>query len=383
MPNPRIQWLVDQHFSGSSTEAEKEELAAWVGQAADDKTLAATLEQAWQKHEPLVFMPGEMSERVLSSVFPPVRRHIFIRSRWAAAAAILILLAGVSIYIFRPKTTQPIAAAPNDIAPGGNKAILTLANGQQIFLDSARAGMLVQQGNARIVKTAGGQLAYTIIHGQPVQAVYNTLTTPRGGQYKIQLPDGTGVWLNSASSIRYPTAFTGAERKVQITGEAYFEVAKDKAKPFHVEVAAMDIAVLGTNFNINAYADEGSIRATLLAGKIAVALTSGRQRPVILSPGQQAQVDQRRSINVINNPDIEQVMAWRNGLFKFDQADLQTVLRQLSRWYDITVKYEGAIPVGHFNGELPRNLTLAQVVSILSEMEVKFTIEGKTLIVKP
>jgi transmembrane sensor len=299
---------------------------------------------------------------------------------------------------------------------------LTLANGQQILLDSAHTGMLAQQGNAQIIKTDSGRLAYKIRDGKPTAVVYNVLATPRGGQYKLQLPDGTGVWLNSASSIRYPTAFTGGERKVEITGEAYCEVAKDKAKPFHVEAKDMDVAVLGTHFNINSYDDEGSIRTTLLEGSVkvtknrtAVAASSDRQpksngtlESVTLKPGQQAvaaplpassvsdksdrqlqspavglktQQRLKQQLTVVNDPNIDQVMAWKYGIFNFNGADLSTVMRQLSRWYDINIKYEGNVPVSHFKGELPRDLTLAQVTSILGQVEVKFRIEGKTLIV--
>ena len=271
---------------------------------------------------------------------------------------------------------KSIAAVQNDVAPGGNKAVLTLANGRQIFLDSAHTGMLAQQGNAQIVKTDSGRLEYTIVQGKPAGIVYNTLMTPRGGQFKLRLPDGTDVWLNSASSIRYPTAFAEGERKVEITGEAYFEVAGDKAKPFQVKVGDMNVLVMGTHFNINAYADEGAVATTLLEGSVKV---SSGNKSATLKPGQQAVA--ASELTIVNNANVEQIMAWKNGYFSFNQADLRTVLRMLERWYDIDVKYPDNIPVRHFTGELSRDLTLSQVISVLGEMDVKFKIEGKTLTV--
>jgi transmembrane sensor len=282
-----------------------------------------------------------------------------------------------------PNEKPIVAAIRNDVLPGGNKAVLTLGNGQQIILDSAHIGLLSQQGNARISKTDSGTLAYMSTGDKHTDLVYNMLTCPRGGQFKLELPDGTDVWLNSASSIKYPTAFQDRERKVEITGEAYFEVAGKEATPFVVEAGNTEVKVLGTRFNINSFENEQAVKTTLLDGKIAVALLSaGRPasaEPIVLQPGQQSVATSE--LTVVNDVNIEQVMAWKNGFFSFNKADLTTVLRQLERWYDIDVKYAGNIPERHFTGELSRDLTLSQVISVLSEEDVKFKIEGKTLTV--
>jgi ferric-dicitrate binding protein FerR (iron transport regulator) len=324
----------------------------------------------------------------------PIRSLPGMRWRYRAVAAILLLLAsGGYLWLARSghRTTADLtqlSPVGNDIAPGGNKATLILAGGQSIILDSAFNGTLATQGSTQISKLSGGQLVY---HAgtAPSETLYNTLSTPRGGQYKLMLPDGTAVLLNAASSIRYPTAFAGKERTVSITGEVYFEVARDKAHPFHVKFNAPsgeELEVLGTSFNINAYADDGNIRATLLEGMVKVSGSDAAN--VLLRPGQQARMaaaaaaDHPQAIKVINNADIEQVMAWKNGLFNFNHAEIKTVLQQLARWYDIDIRYEGNLPTGTFQGKITRDLNLSQVLKLLQEVEVRFSIEGRTLIVK-
>jgi transmembrane sensor len=179
-----------------------------------------------------------------------------------------------------------------------------------------------------------GQVAYKVIGGKQSDVLFNTLTTPRGGQFRLALPDGSEVWLNAASSIKYPTAFTGKDRKVEITGEAYFEIAHDASKPFKVRVNGMEVNVLGTHFNINAYHDEAFVNTTLLQGKVSLTKAGA---VALLRPGQQARVDNTRSISVLNNVDVDQVVAWKNGYFSFEKADLQTVMRQIARWYDVDI----------------------------------------------
>lgn len=339
---------------------------------------------------------GPMPELQPSRKILPLRR--------VAAAAVIFIMLGGGIYFWLSRIHKPAQAAlvserlKDDVEPGGNKAVLTLSNGSTIILDSVHPGQIAAQASVNIVKSDSGKLVYTVLKEKTAPLLYNTLTTPRGGQYQLVLPDGTKVWLNAASSIRYPVIFVGNERRVEITGEAYFEVFKNPLKPFKISInGKAEVAVLGTHFNINAYEDEIAIKTTLLEGSVKLTAREnsgnrgeGGRQEIVLKPGQQAQLLQagantsrREQIKVINNADIEEVMAWKNGSFRFNQADLVTVLRQLARWYDITVKYEGAIPVGHFKGELPRDLTLSQVISILGEMEVKFKIEGKNLIVTP
>jgi ferric-dicitrate binding protein FerR (iron transport regulator) len=275
-----------------------------------------------------------------------------------------------------------------DITPGGNKAVLTLVDGSTIILDSASNGILSQQGNVKVQKLESGLLAYTI-NGSPVteneEAFFNTISTPRGGQYQVTLADGTKVWLNAASSIRFPVVFTGAERKVEITGEAYFEVAKNAAMPFKVKAAGSEVEVLGTHFNVNAYYDEAAVKTTLLEGLVKVsgpASTAG-QSPRFLQPGQQSAVNREGKISILNNADTEEAVAWKDGRFQFKSADLKSILRQIARWYDVEVEYKGNANL-HFTGQLTRNDNVSKVFEKLALTgEVHFRIEGKKIIVSP
>jgi len=335
--------------------------------------------------------------QAISPQRPPSRIAPMRWTRVAAAAIILVLLGGGAYYwLGKPIKPGPLAGAQpsqNDIAPGSDKATLTLADGRTIALDSAASGALASQGGATIRKQ-GARLIYNSRRSAPATArtLYNILSTPRGGRYQLTLPDGTQVWLNAASSIRYPTAFTGAQRKVFVTGEAYFDVHTNAAMPFIVQVNdRAEVEVLGTRFNINAYTDEPVINTTLLEGKIALRhfaasrTTANRQLTTILSPGQQAQLaPQNEPVRIVAHADIEQVMAWKNGLFKFDNVDLKKLMRQLARWYDVEVSYEPGAPVSEqFVGEMQQSLSLAQVLKGLSGMGVHFRIEGRKLIVMP
>ena len=311
--------------------------------------------------------------------------------RYAAVAAILVLvLASTWFFILNHRQAKEMAQTPtpsipykNDKAPGRNKATLTLADHSTINLDDAANGKLAQQGNAAIIKSNGGQLAYNTTNEKTTEVLYNTLTTPRGGQYQLVLPDGSKVWLNAASSIRYPTAFSGSTRQVDITGEAYFEISKDANRSFTVRVgspagAKGEIKVLGTHFNVNAYDDEPAMRTTLLEG--AVRLTKDAASAV-LKPGQQAQLQQAGEIKLVSDPDIEQTMAWKNGLFAFNGADIHTIMRQISRWYDVDVVFERDIR-GSFHVEMSRNTNVSNVFRILETTgAVHFKIDGKKVIV--
>jgi ferric-dicitrate binding protein FerR (iron transport regulator) len=264
----------------------------------------------------------------------------------------------------------------NDIAPGGNKAMLTLADGSRIVLDEARNDTLGQQGNTSIIKTQNGQVQYHAA-GNTATVTYNTLSTPRGGQYQLTLPDGTRVWLNAASSLHFPTAFTGNHRTVELTGEGYFEVAALPGKPFLVKANGADITVLGTHFNIMAYANEQAMAVTLLEGAVNV----GRNGTVKkLLPGQQARITGNNSI-MVSGTDVQEAVAWKNGYFIFDRADITTVMRQLERWYDIEVVYEGAPPEMRFGGGMQRSLPLSGILRLLEKNGVLFKIEGRKITV--
>jgi transmembrane sensor len=287
------------------------------------------------------------------------------------------------------RNISPKPILKNDVAPGGNKAILTLADGSSIVLDSASNGTLGQQGNIKIIKLDNGLLAYSVNGKQLTEndeAFYNTISTPRGGQYQITLADGTMVWLNAASSIRFPVLFTGTQRKVEITGEVYFEVAKNKTMPFKVKATSSEIEVLGTHFNVNAYEDEATTKTTLLEGSIKVStasFVSNTQTTKFLQPGQQASSSNDGKINILSNADLEETMAWKNGRFQFKSTDLKSMLRQIARWYDVDVEYRGNVDL-HFTGQLTRNENVSKVFEKLAlTNEVHFKIEGRRIIVSP
>ena len=301
--------------------------------------------------------------------------------RWVAAAAVIAVIL-VSGYLFRSKkqpkpATYVAGAIKKDIAPPAkSNAILTLANGAKIVLDSATNGSLAIQGKTRVEKLSNGQLVYTGKSGGEIE--YNTLTVPKGSKIaSITLSDGTRVWLNSASSLTYPVAFAGDERSVEITGEAYFEVARNQAMPFKVKKGETVVTVLGTDFDINAYQDEVSTKVTLLQGSVKIDLGPVSK---LLRPGQQAQITS--GIRVSDDVNVEEVMAWKNGEFQFGEAaDINSIMRQISRWYDVTVEYKGEI-TGHIGGTISRDESASQVLKML-EMTgaVRFEIEGNKIIV--
>ncbi len=312
----------------------------------------------------------------------------------AAACIGVLLLAGEGLYLFRRQPEKIQVAAqllPNDVAPGGDKAVLTLADGSKIVLDSAHKGMLTRQGSTAIVKLAGGQLAYKTASSQKdtqEPLAYNTITTPRGGQFRVTLPDGTSVWLNAATSLRYPTRFAGAERRVSLTGEAYFEVAGNAGQPFIIDMPdhritqdTLHIQVLGTNFNVNGYEDEATVKTTLIEG--AVKIIQGRNAHQ-LSPGQQAQTANTGTGKIIPDADTEEALAWKNGLFQYNSTGLKAIMRQMARWYDVQIIYEGDMKDETFSGSMPRMEKVSQLLHMLAMTNtVHFRIEGRDIYVKP
>ncbi|HEY9195894.1 MAG TPA: FecR domain-containing protein [Mucilaginibacter sp.] len=310
--------------------------------------------------------------------------HIWIK-RLSIAAAFAGLFLAVSFWVFKVKknTIQGDNQTAghvfkNDVAPGSNKAILTLSNGKTIVLDSAKNGVIASQGNSNVTKSHNGELVYSAGARNVDDVVFNTISTPRGGYYQVELPDGSKAWLNAASSIRFPTSFAGKERRVEITGEAYFEVTKNKQRPFIVKVNNSEIRVLGTHFNVNAYNDESSIRTTLLEG--AVQFSSGLKK-CLLKPGQQSELDRTGQINVIEDVDVDGVLAWKNGLLHFEDVDIESVMRRLSRWYDVDIVYHNKTS-DHFFVELPAQSKLSDVLKMMELTgRVSFEIHGKKVIV--
>ena len=304
--------------------------------------------------------------------------------RWMAAAAVLLFMAlGLWFVVgrdIREKSTAVGPAIGQDFAPGGDKAVLTLADGSRVVLDTADNGALTRQGSVTVIKL-NGQLAYNREGNTSAEVFYNTITTPKGGQYQLVLADGSKVWLNAASSLRFPTAFAGKERTVELRGEGYFEVAHDASKPFRVKVNDMEVQVLGTHFNINSYSDEPTVKTTLLEGRVMV---KKADKKVYLNPGQQAQsAVASATVRVVPDVNTEEVIAWKNGYFSFHNADIQTVMRQLARWYGVEVVYKGAVPQRMFEGEMQRGLMLSQALKILQKNNVHFKIEGEKIVVMP
>lgn len=327
------------------------------------------------------------------------RTIVLRKTRWAVAAAVLLIIGtAMAYYFFSNQTDKSSLAEKNnqtqDVQPALEGALLTLEDGTTVVLDSLGNGLIAsQKGSNAMLKN--GTLAYTTNERTHTDTVsYNTLTTPRGRQFSMTLPDGSKVWLNAASSITYPTVFSEKERRVKITGEAYFEVnsissAKNgRKKPFIVTCHNQEVEVLGTHFNINSYDDEEKTKTTLLEGKVQVRTPKNQtqQTKAILLPGQQSIIEvskdgsDNRDIQ-IRSADVMYETAWRHNLFSFASADIKTVMRQLSRWYNVDVQYEGKEPPGKFNGEIGRSLTLAQVLKGLSATGVKFEIKDRSIFI--
>lgn len=394
--------LLKRFQSGDCTDAEKQLVEAWYAE------LINTGELEWEEGEQ-ESIQANAENWLLQNItndelsYAPVRRMRTAAKAWWAAAAILVLMTGAAYYLYNKKRAALVAkkesTLKNDVEPGSNKAVLTLANGATIVLDNMSNGVVAEEGNAKVMKPEDGQLLYEQDGDVEQSALaYNTLATPRSGQYQLVLPDGSKVWLNSESSIHYPIAFADNERRVQITGEAYFEVAKVKSGsgqrvPFIVEKGNMQIEVLGTHFNVNTYSDESAIKTTLLEGKVRIVRKTGAvQQTAILAPGEQAVIraTQGKTTRTDNDQikvrkaDVDNVVAWKNGLFHFESADIKTVMRQLARWYDVDVVYEGtAVKNEPLFVEVSRNTRLSDVLKVLQESgSAKFTIQGKKIIVK-
>ena len=311
---------------------------------------------------------------------------ISISRRFAAAAAVLLVFLSV-YFIYKSTSKQPDLAKivtqkqrfKNDVPPGTDKAILTLADGSTIVLDDEDNGTLTTQGSTKVLKF-NGKVSYQTLQQSSQEILFNTISTPRGGQYQVVLPDGSTVWLNAASSIRFPTVFQGNDRKVEVAGEVYFEIIKDKLKPFIVSVNKSEIEVLGTHFNVMAYEEEGLLKTTLLEGS--VKFVNGRTTKILV-PGQQAQLIKDGLVAVASGVNVENVMAWKNGVFQFEGEDIGTVTRQLSRWYDVEVEYSRKVG-DLFYAEMPRNTKLSDALKALELTgKVHFEIDGRKIIVHP
>jgi transmembrane sensor len=326
-----LEILVEKYLNGEATPKERKIVQAYLGRLTNERL--DDLSQA-ELDEVKSSVYQRLSEKIDTPSVPLYRRTIF------KIAAMVILIAGIGTLLILNRSSHDQAVAKKevktDVAPGHEGAILTLADGKQIVLDSTGNGIITQQGASKVVKQADA-LSYQSGANSQKEVVYNTMTTPNGRQYALVLADGSKAWLNAGSSITFPTAFAGKERKVQVTGEVYFEVARNPSMPFRVAVNDMIVEVLGTHFNINSYSDEGSIKATLLEG--AVKVTKG-VTTVKLTPGDQSVLKNDGSLSVEKDINTDEIMAWKDGFFRFGNADLPTILRQFARWYDVQIVYE-------------------------------------------
>ncbi|WP_341838754.1 FecR family protein [Chitinophaga caseinilytica] len=379
----RLDELFHKLLAGACTPAEKQELYALLAKPEHDADLQRLLDEAILSttgdEKPVADeRAGAILSIILEAQAKPARRKTILRTVaiTAAAAAAVAALVWTGVQQMRP-AQQPLVKTeetpPQEILPASSGALLTLGNGQTVPLDSLGQGVIAQQGGTS-VKLGNGSLAYD--DAQPGESTFNTLSTPRGRVFHVTLPDGSGVWLNAASSLRYPTSFDAAERTVELKGEAYFDIRPMAAKPFKVKVnGRTEVLVLGTRFNVSAYGNDPLIAATLLQGKVAV-----DQR--VLQPGEQARITGENAIKIVK-ADTSQVMAWRNGMFNFDNADIREVMKQLERWYDIDVIYETDIPPLRFGGKMERSLSLQQITRILAISDVHCRLEGRKLIITP
>lgn len=371
----RITYLLQRYTAKSCTKEELEELFAVIAAAENDETLHQFMEAEFHRFNGEEAFPQIDTESVYANIVQKEPRRIFTLPRVAAAAAVLLLATWWFIQTNKTTTPPQIVEEKKEILPGSNKAVLTLADGSTVTLDSA-GNQVISRGDTKISQQ-NGQLLYSSA-GKAAEG-YNKLSTPRGGQFRVVLPDGTKVWLNSASSLRYPMAFTGKERIVELEGQGYFEVAQNAEQPFKVKAHEMEVQVLGTHFDIMAYADENTVNTTLLEG--AVQVKEGNTAR-LLKPGQQAIL--KSHAFTVQEADVKRVIAWKNGLFVFNDMALPAILREVARWYDVEIVYETTPGTELYGGGLARNLHLSNVLTLLEGSGFNhFRVEGRKVIVLP
>lgn len=361
--------LLKRYRANKCTGEERAYVESWYNKDINDQTIISEQEI---EHD---------LQAIREQLPVPVRRPAIAWRGYAAAAAVAIIC-GLFYYVRNvpdAKNSSPktVVVSVNDVMPGSNKAILTLADGSEVLLGDQAVGTIAQQAGQMVYKTEDGQIVYQSERPQTglSKPSFNTITTPRGGQYHVRLPDGTKVWINAASSLTYNTSNTAGERLVELKGEGYFEVAPDANRPFKVITDKQVVEVLGTHFNINSYNDEPSTKTTLLEGSVKI-LEKATKRTVVLKPGQQASLgsDNRLTVTRVAAGDA---VAWKDGLFRFNHSDIEIVMRQMSRWYDVEVEFEGQKPAIKLWGEVYRNVNASQALEILTYFNLKYRIETK------
>ena len=388
MTENRLVALIGRKLSGELTEEEASALELWAAdEPANRAFLDRVTDEEWLENEIDLWKnidPAGGHAKWVAYIQTRRRGRVRRIIGWSVAASLLIAVAigGLSKRFVKVDSPVPVVAkTAQPVLPGRNTATLTLSNGQQILLDSTGSGDIAMQGGVRLVKTDDKSISYTASNKEAREGVvYNTLSTPRSGQYQLVLPDGTHVWLNNVSTLRYPTSFQGKDRTVELTGEAYFEIARDATKPFFVKVKSETVEVLGTSFNIMAYEEEGGIQTTLLSGVVRV---NAGEASVKLKPDEQARFTGAEGLKVIKGVPSQDIVSWKNGVFYFGRASLVEVMRQLARWYDVDVVYQGKVPDIEFGGKIDRSLPLNELLNFLDKNQVHFHLEGRKIIVLP
>lgn len=389
----RILTLIDKFRKGEASEQEKQEIDEWYEtfQSKQMKGYTDGMTDAEKIHAKDKLL-HRINRHIYQEATPQRGRKLQWKNAVLPSVILMSVLAFGIYYAYQNGQDFPptVPAVAIDADPGGNRAVLILGNGRRVDLADAPDGQLVRRPGIQITKTTDGQLVYEVtapddakVSGNEQAVVYNSIETPNGGQYQIVLPDGSKVWLNAASSLRYPASFGMLPvRRVELSGEAYFEIARDESKPFLVNSGKQTVKVLGTHFNVNAYDDEPLIKTTLLEGRIQLSL-AGNASKVMLSPGEEAV--QKGPGFIVREADVKGAVAWKDGVFMFNSTDLQTLMRQLARWYDVEVVYEGDIAYKRFFGSIERSYALSEVLKVLKLGNVNFRLEqsahGKTRLV--
>lgn len=392
----RIEKLLNAYSDGRISAEEEQELFDLIHVVEDENLIRKHIEKVISAAHGSEQSPASINWETLYQKIEKRKRETVHDSKvrrmlpvkWVAAAVVAVLL-GMGYYflkvqipddhnnIVRTESSKAVDIAP----PASTNAILTLANGQVVILDEAGNGTIVQQGDVDVVKLANGEIAYK---GSGKEAGTNTLNNPRGSKViHLTLADGTKVWLNAASTIKYPVAFTGKERKVELNGEAYFEVAHDASKPFVVIKESTEVKVLGTHFNVEAYDDEHTLDVTLLEGSVSVATAENKEHPRVIRPGQQAQIKKNGTVALANSVNLNEVMAWKENMFFFNGVTIETIMRQVARWYDVEVVFKNPVKE-KFYAEVSKNTNISTLLEMLEATKaVHFEMEGDRVTVTP
>jgi transmembrane sensor len=379
----QIRYLIEKYNNHTATSNERMIVEEWYNRIDGVELAADQFNKTDTKSQIFENISARIEKK--KNEKKPFKLKLVYMLFFKAAVIVMVLLAGTYVYLKQtehPALTASFKSKKSKIIPGGDNAVLLLADGSQVILNKASDGQIADQPGVKVVKTKSGELIYRFAKNIAPQSVaINTVITPRGGQYHLILVDGTEVWLNAASSIKFPTAFNGNDRRVEVRGEVYFEVAKNKSKPFIVHTDQSDIKVLGTHFNVNAYDDEEVQRTTLLEGSVEI--KRGNQK-MLLIPRQQANIDGKsNTIKIKEIEDLDAIIAWKNGYFQFEKSDVQSVMRQVSRWYNTDVGYNGTIPTKQYTGKIPRSVNVAKLIEMLSYSGIHCEVAQNQITVNP